>query len=297
MVRPAERDEDERLGSPPTDRVIAIVELLATQHQPSSVASISSRLELNRATVTSILLALERAGWALRQADRKYTLGPGLVGVADAVRQLLPLSNEFTNAIEELAERAGCGAALALVGDTELSFLTVVRGRGRIPAGVDVGVRLPLVAPVAAAVIAHHDAQAQRMWLASAQNDSREALDDVLSQARQSGVVVFGLGGAADPEALDVLAEVVELLAEHPRRAALRQRVFGLLAGLNGNPYTAAELATSQALSVSYLTAPVFNTGQAVYELQLGPLRGAVSAPERNRYIREIRATAEKLSS
>jgi DNA-binding IclR family transcriptional regulator len=296
MVRPAGRNEDERAGSPPTDRVIAIVELLANQHQPSSVASIASRLELNRATVTSILLALEQAGWALRRADRKYTLGPGLVGVADAVRQLLPLSKEFTNAVEELAERAGCGAALALVGDTELSFLTVVRGMGRIPAGVGAGVRLPLLAPVAAAVIAHHDAQAQRTWLASAQNDSREALDGVLSQARQSGVVVFGLGGA-DPEALDVLAEVAELLAEHPRRAALRQRVFQMLAGLNGNPYTTKELATSQALSVSYLTAPVFDTGQAVYELQLGPLRAAVSAPERNRYIREIRATAEKLSS
>jgi DNA-binding IclR family transcriptional regulator len=284
------------VGSPPTDRVVAIVKLLAAQPEPSSVAAIASRLDLNRSTVTSILLALERARWAVRHADRSYTLGPGLIGVADAVRQLWPLSTESTHAIERLAQRAGCGVALALVGAGELSFVTVVRGQGRIPAGVDVGVRLPLVAPVAATVIAHRNAQARRAWLGSAHGVSRATLDDVLTQVQQNGVVVFGLGGT-DPETLDVLTEVGELLAEHPRRAALRQRVFELLAGLNGSPYTAAQLATARALSVSYLAAPVFDNGQAVYELQLGPLRGAVSAPERERYIREIRATAAQLSS
>jgi hypothetical protein len=144
--------------------------------------------------------------------------------------------------------------------------------------------------------MAHRDAQAQRAWLASAQGVSREVLDDVLCQVQQKGVAVFGQGGA-DPEALDVLAAVVELLAEHPRRTALRQRVFELLTGLNGNPYTAKQLATAKALSVSYLAAPVFDRGEAVCELQLGPLQGAVSAADRKRYIREIRATAEKLSS
>ncbi|MGH3561535.1 MAG: hypothetical protein ACRDTN_06990, partial [Mycobacterium sp.] len=152
------------------------------------------------------------------------------------------------------------------------------------------------VAPVAAAVIANRDAAAQQTWLGSAQPENRELLDGMLAQVRQNGVVVFGLGGA-NPEALTVLAEVVELLAEHPRRAALRQRVFELLAGLNGQPYTAEQLATSEPLSVSYLTAPVFDEGQAAYELQLGPLLGAVSTAERDRYIREIRATADKLST
>lgn len=289
-------DDDKRVGSPPTDRVVAVVGLLAAQSQPSSVASIASRLELNRATVTSILLALERAGWAARNDDRKYTLGPGLIGIADTVRRLWPLSTESAHVIEKLAERAGCGAGLALVGPTELSFLTLVRGRGRIPAGVGVGVRLPLIAPVGATVIAHRDVRARQAWLESAHGVGRDVLDDVLDQVRQHGVVVFGLGGPG-LEALDVLAEVVDLLAEHPRRAALRQRVFELLTGVNGNPYTAEQLATTQPLSVSYLAAPVFDKGEPTYELQLGPLRRDVSAAERDRYIREIRATAQQLST
>lgn len=296
MGGPAGRDDEKRPGSPPTDRVVAIVGLLAAQSQPSSVASIASRLELNRATVTSILLALEQAGWVARRSDRKYTLGPGLIGVADTVRRLWPLSTESTHLIEQMAERAGCGAGLALVGTSELSFLTLVRGRGRIPAGVGVGVRLPLIAPVGAAVIAHRDAPARQAWLDSAQGVSREVLEDVLAQVERNGVMVFGLGGPG-LEALDVLAEVVELLDEHPRRSALRQRVFELLTGVNGSPYTAAQLATPAALSVSYLTAPVFYRGEATYELQLGPLRREVSAADRDRYIREIRETAEQLSS
>jgi DNA-binding IclR family transcriptional regulator len=290
------RDDDKRVGSPPTDRVVAVVGLLAAQSQPSSVASIASRLELNRATVTSILLALERAGWAARRDDRKYTLGPGLIGIADTVRRLWPLSTESAHVIEQMAERAGCGAGLALVGAAELSFLTLVRGRGRIPAGVGVGVRLPLIAPVGATVIAHRDAQARQAWLASAHGVGPDVLDDVLAQVRQNGVVVFGLGGPG-LEALDVLAEVVDLLAEHPRRVALRQRVFELLTGVNGNPYTAEQLATTQPLSVSYLAAPVFDKGEPTYELQLGPLRRDVSAAERDHYIREIRSTAQQLST
>ena len=109
MAHGEPRDESQRAGSPPTDRVVTIVELLAEQSEPSSVASIASRLELNRSTVTSILLALERAGWAARQPDRRYTLGPGLLGVAEAVRESLPLSERFTEALGELAHRAGCG--------------------------------------------------------------------------------------------------------------------------------------------------------------------------------------------
>lgn len=296
MMQFEARDDDGRAGSPPTDRVVAVVEFLAGQQQPSSVATIVSRLELNRATVTSILLTLEHAGWAVRRADRRYTLGPGLIGVAGAVRRLWPLSAECGETIAALAERTGCAAALALVGTTGLSFVTVVRGRGRIPAGVDVGVRLPLIAPVAAAVIAHRDAAAQRAWLASADEADRPLFAEVLTEVQRSGVAVFGLGDA-DPKALDVLADVVDLLAEHPRQAALRQRVFELLAGLNANPYSAEQLAAARPLSVSYLTAPVFDGGQPVYELQLGPLRGAVSAAERDSYIDELRAAAEQLSS
>lgn len=295
MESPPRRDGD-RTGSPPTERVVAIVELLAGGSEPSSVASIAAKLELNRSTTTSILSALEDAGWVTRHEDRRYSLGAGLIGVADAVRRSLPLSRDFVAVVDELAQRAGCGASISLVSTTELTFLHVVPGQGQIPAGVETGVRLPLVAPVGAAVMAHRERDAQDAWLASSRTVDRSLLADVLSQVRRSGVAIFGLGDS-DPEILTVLGEVVELLAEHPMRTELRQRALGLLLGLSGHPYTAEQLDTADDLAISYLTAPVSNSdGHVMYELQLGPLRPGVSALDRDRYCTEIRSAADKLN-
>jgi DNA-binding IclR family transcriptional regulator len=295
MARGKPVDDSDRLGSPPTDRVVSIIELLAQQSEPNAVASIASRLELNRATVTSILVALERAGWVVRHADRRYTLGPGMLGVAEAVRNALPLPAHFQAALGELARRAGCGASLALVGTAEMTFVSVARGQGQIPAGIGVGVRLPLTAPTGAAVIAHRDARTQQAWLASSAPSLRPAFKEVLEQVRSTGVAVFGLSDS-DPGVLVVLGEVAEHLAEHPRRSALRQRVFELLIDLGGKPYSTQELETTAPLPVSYLIAPVINgDGYAAYELQLGPLNPSVSAAERTRFINEIRTTARIL--
>lgn len=289
-------DSDEvRTASPPTDRVVAVVELLAGQTEPSSVASIATKLELNRSTTASILLALERAGWAVRLPNRCYALGAGLIGIAEAVRESMPQSNRFAAALDELAQRTGCGATLALVGTAEITYLSVSGGPG-IPAGIAVGVRLPLTAPVAASVVAHRDLPAQRAWLATAPTRSKRLYADLLAQLRETGVAVFGLANA-DPKVFDVLGEMTELLAEHPWRDPLRQRVYELLVSLAGNPYTAKQLTARTDLSVSYLTAPVFNEGYPAYEIQLGPMRPAVGRSERDGYIAATRCAAQQLST
>ena len=122
------------------------------------------------------------------------------------------------------------------------------------------------------------------------------ALDDALTQVCDAGFVVFGLG-EADLEVIGVLTEITQLLAEHPRRSALRQQVYELLAKLAGNPYTATELATAEDLAISYLAAPVFVRSRAVYEVQLGPLQPSVGPANRSVYIDEVKAAAAALST
>lgn len=100
----------------------------------------------------------------------------------------------------------------------------------------------------------------------------------------------------ADPRLLDVLAEVVEHLAEDPTRQTLRERVLVLLGGISGRPYGAADLDSDDALPVSYLVAPVFAAdGRAAWELQIGPLRSAASRGERAHYIEQLTRTAREL--
>lgn len=295
MSRGTPLEDNARTGSPPTDRVVSIIELLAQQSEPSSVASIASRLELNRATVTSILLALERAGWVVRLADRSYTLGPGMLGVAEAVRNALPLPDNHTEVLHDLAHATKCGVSLAMVGATEMTFVSVVRGVGHIPGGVGVGVRLPLTPPAGASVIARRDAASRQQWLAGAPHELRLAFSNLLDQLGNDGVAIFDFGDS-NPEVLGVLGDVAELLSEHPRRSALRQRVFETLVSLGGKPYRTAQLESPEPLPVSYLSTAVDNAaGHPAYEIQLGPLNPSLSAADRARYIHELRSAAAKL--
>lgn len=286
--------EFDRPGSPPTDRVIAIVELLAGRSEPISIKEIAAILELSRSTTTLIMTSLERAGWVARQVDRRYVLGSGLIGVTDAVRHVFPaLADE--RALDGLAERAGCGVALALIGAMEATFVGIARLPSDLPTAVRVGTRLPLRAPMGTAVLAHRSTAQQRAWLATAPAETRASLESALTQARDTGVVVFELGHT-DPLVLSLISEVVGLLSERPGRDALGARALELLGELGGPPYESSALDSDEPLSVSYMSAPVFDRGgRAVYDLQLGPLQPQVGKSERHRLIREITQAAADL--
>ncbi|MYW03213.1 helix-turn-helix domain-containing protein, partial [Streptomyces sp. SID3343] len=134
-------------ASPPTDRVVAVVELLAAASGGLSVSEIATRLDLNRSTAGAVLGALAEPGWVQRGRDLLYTLGPGLLAVAGAVQGRVRMPVDAADVLADLAERTGCGAALSLVGGDHVVFVAVEPGPGRVPAGITVGARLPLRPP------------------------------------------------------------------------------------------------------------------------------------------------------
>ncbi|NEW40009.1 helix-turn-helix domain-containing protein [Nocardia cyriacigeorgica] len=276
--------------------MIAIVELLAGRSEPFSIKDIAERLELSRSTTTLIMASLERAGWVIRQSDRRYVLGSGLIGVAEAIHHAYPALDDG-RVLRQLAERAGCGVALALIGVTEATYVGIARGQQDLPTAVRVGTRLPLRAPLGAAVMAHRPAAQQRSWLNTAPAESRESLETVLVQAREFGVVVYELG-RTDPLVLRLIDEMIGLLAEHPQRDSLGKRALDVIGELAGPPYEFSLLDEDESLPISYLSVPVFDrTNRALYELQLGPLRPHVSKPERDRLIKEIKQAAAELGN
>lgn len=293
---PATFDGPRRIQSPPTDRVIAIIEALARDGRPLSVADIVARLDLNRSTGTAILASLEHAGWVQRNPDRTYRLGLGLLGIVEAVRETVPMVGRAALEVDRLAQRVGCAASLALIGADHLTFAHVTRGPGTLPAGISIGVRLPVRAPTGASVFAFRGPAQQQQWLATGNQAERSSTENLLVQIQQTGVAVFG-PGRADPEVLEVLNDAVQLLLENPGRNSLQHRVFKLLSQVGGRAYTTSELTTDQPLPVSYITTPVRNgSGLPEYELQIGPLRDTVSRNERQEYIRELVATTDRFS-
>lgn len=284
-------------GSPPTDRVVAVVELLAGRDEACTIAEVADTLGLSRSTVGAVLGSLDAHGWVRRDADLRYRLGPRLAGVSEAARSAVGVPPGLDAALARLSAQVDCGAALGVVTTTEMTFLAVDAGRGRLPAGITVGTGLPLRAPAGAAVIAFAEPARRRAWLDTLPAVLRADTAEALELIRTTGVGMWGID-AADPGMLDVLAEVVELLGEDPTRNSLRGRVLDLLGNISGKPYSAEDLASDRALPVSYLVAPVFDVdGRAAWELQIGPLRSAVTREERVRYIESLTRTARELDA
>lgn len=282
--------------SPPTDRVVAVVELLAADPVPVTVADVTARLDLNRSTATAVLAALEASGWVRRDpTDRTYTLGPGLLGVADAVRTRVGAPTTVSNELNDLAERVGCGVALSEIGSRQITFVAVAGGPDALPSGIGVGTRLPLRPPGGAAVMPWRPRADQEAWLARAPEESRGALAELLVLAEATGIALWR-PTAEHGQLLAVLRDVVALLDAHPGRDELRSRVLDQLVVIGGQAYTKADLDDERPLPLSYLSAPVYDAhGRARHELQIGPLRAAVTKAERVRYMDELRAAAARL--
>ncbi|MEE2057099.1 helix-turn-helix domain-containing protein [Rhodococcus artemisiae] len=284
--------------SPPTDRVVSIVETLV-RSAPATSADLADALGLSRSTVGSILTALREHGWVRRLPDLSYVLGPSLAGVAEKARRALPVPDGLDTRIETLAGRVGCGVALSLVEDGKLAFVAITEGTGHIPAGIEVGLTLSLQAPGGAAVVAFADStmKMKQRWLDTAPVDRRTQLEKGLAEIVEAGVGVWG-ATAADIERIDLLTQVLSHLPNDPASRPLRGRVQGAITDIGGRLYDSATLSCARNLPISYLSAPVFDsTGRPLWELQIGPLRAAVSPEEREHYIRELKNTAAELSS
>src|SRR5439155_22771039 len=111
-----ERDRDApapRPGgsSPPTDRVVAVLEYLAARPRESASA-VARTLGLNGSTCAVLLASLERAQWVERARDKTYRLGAGLLSVVDAMRARFPLLGAGDSLLRRLSEALGCPCVL-----------------------------------------------------------------------------------------------------------------------------------------------------------------------------------------
>ncbi|WP_405139224.1 helix-turn-helix domain-containing protein [Nocardia sp. NBC_01388] len=280
-------------SSPPTQRVISIVELLAAQQHTLTSAEIADSLDLNRSTAGAILSALAERGWVRRLPDLTYQLGPAVAAlgrrVADSRGDRIWLNEE----LERLAARVDCGAALTAVAGERIEFVAVTRDR--LTVGIEAGARIPLRAPAGAAIIAHSSAARQQDWLQTRGPERREEYRDVLSTLRTTGNCAWRLEPDSMPT-VRVLSEVADHLADHPASKDLRGRVLAQLGTIIGSAYDQATLDAEIPLPISYMSAPVFGGGgRAVMELQIGPLRMDVTRDERRRYLAELATAARRI--
>jgi DNA-binding IclR family transcriptional regulator len=302
--------------SPPTDRVVAVVESLVSGEQALRISELSRRLGQSRSTCTAIVAALELHGWVERAVDGGYVPGGRLVTVGSRARagsQVLTLAAEV---LRGLSDRNGAVSALThytpaygtIVFTVTVPELEVVQ-----PVGQDWS--FPVVPPLGASVIAHADRERTRRWLDRAPDPAtRRALAAFLDAIRSEGVAVWRFDDDR-PGLSDFLALVQRLGpaaalrgqqgGSHddavPQDVATDDGVDRMLAALGAQlapfGYGARELKDPpRHVPVSHLTAPVFDLdGMVRYELSLRVLDRRLPARTLVRLLRELRTAADEL--
>ncbi|MBL7495685.1 helix-turn-helix domain-containing protein [Frankia sp. CNm7] len=246
--------------SPQTDRVVAVVEMLAGTPGGLGQSEIARRLGTTPATCYPTLAALERAGWLRRHPTRRtYALGPGLIAAGQAAAAGTDALAAGRSRMADLHRRLALSVvALVPAGEFATVAHLVVDPRGRPVTTLRVGDKIPFHPPLGITFMAWQPDEVIEGWLdrggVLVEADRRE-YREILPAVRARGYSV---------ELSASLDERVRRRVGEAAAANLRDQLPGLLrdlaAGLAGPAdFVAGALADEVSYRVDSLSAPVFD--------------------------------------
>jgi DNA-binding IclR family transcriptional regulator len=283
-------------ASPPTERVVAILDFLARHpHDRFGVSELARRLGLSKPTCLGIVTTLVESDYLVRDSqDKTYRLGPALISLGHTAQESLRVDPAARAELRRLSALSGTTAALSAVVDDRITVLELVG-----PPGADVGVRIgqsyPFAPPVGLMFVLWDDV-ALRDWLAKEPTiplrTEGERLDAVVSECRRTGYLVerltpggrrlYALMAGMSSRLPDELRALLgELIAD------IGERVY-----LRGEPRQGARARHD----ISVISAPVFDHHQRqamVVSLQIGR---ALTDGEIAKRGRALTATADVLT-
>jgi DNA-binding IclR family transcriptional regulator len=266
-----------QVPSPPTERVVAVMHLLAGDPDRNfTLAEISRSLGISRATGHAILATLAQHRWVVRhESSASYSWGPAIGALARPThdrefRPLLKGLSETVGAQVFLAKRDG---ATLIVTDSVGDSLTAPR--------VTAGLRMPLVAPFGRDYVAWASDQAIKAWLAGIGEPSaklRRRLAAVLAQVRERGYVVERLSR----EYVRVYM-ALRTLAADGEPDEITARLAGAFADLALVDYLPDELGGGAEHQIATISAPVRDAdGVVSMSVTAAPFRGLKANEIRN---------------
>ncbi|KMO79644.1 ArsR family transcriptional regulator [Mycolicibacterium chubuense] len=186
--------ETSRRMSPPTDRVVAVLDFLAARPaERFGVSELARRLGLSKPTCLGIVTSLADAGYLVRDGvDKTYRLGPSLITLGHRAQESMRVSPTAREALRRLSAKFGITAALSGVIDDRITLLDIVAPPGARP-GVEVGQSYPFAPPVGLMFVLWDD-DAVREWLAREPTiplrTDTDRLDRVIAGCRADGYLV-----------------------------------------------------------------------------------------------------------
>lgn len=159
-------DGESGRASPPTTRVVTVLEFLARHpHDRFGLSELARRAGVSKPTCLGIVTTLAASGYLVRDAqDKTYRLGPALITLGHKAQESLRVSPAARDELGRLSARFRVAAALSGVIDDRITLIELVEPPG-FRAGVEVGQSYPFAPPVGLMFVLWDDA-ALRDWLA-----------------------------------------------------------------------------------------------------------------------------------
>ncbi|HTY28593.1 MAG TPA: helix-turn-helix domain-containing protein [Mycobacterium sp.] len=242
-------------SSPPTERVIAIMEMLGRDRDRwFSLAEISRALQISRGTGHAILATLAAHDWVTRDPrTAKYAWGPAISGLAQ--------TRLFRAELDELAAATGAQVYLAHRDGDTLVITDVAGESGSAPA-IARGTRTPLVAPFGRDYIAWSSPRAQQAWLEGIGHPSavlRARISLVINAIRGRGFVMERL----TKEYLRVYS-ALQALSSDGEVDAITARLARAFADLSVIDVLPGALTRGATYNIATVSAPIFDADGVV---------------------------------
>ncbi len=246
--------------SPQTDRVVAVLNLLGHDDAGLTASDIARRVGANRASCVHMLAALEAAGFVARGAvDRRYRLGPALVGLGAAAARAFPGLETARRELDELTRTTGYPSFAFTREGEHARLLAFTWDLRRAAPAMRTGDTILLAPPLGSVFFAWGAAADVDEWIGRGAGDADangDALRDVLDAVRRLGFVV-------------------ELLPEQLVEATTGG------AQLDVHGFVAQELRDAERYQVSSVSVPVFAAdGGVALALNLAGFTGTLTARE-----------------
>ncbi|MBX7431993.1 helix-turn-helix domain-containing protein [Mycobacterium sp. Y57] len=282
-------------ASPPTQRVIAVLDFLARHpHDRFGVSELARRTGQSKPTCLGIITTLAESGYLVRDAaDKTYRLGPSLIALGHIAQESLRVNPAVREELRELAAVSGTTAALSAVVDDRITLLELVAPPG-VSAPLRAGQSYPFAPPVGLMFVLW-DEDALRDWLARPPTiPSRidaERLDRVVAECRAAGYLAERL----TPGGRRLYALLAGMSSTLPDE--LRALLGEMISDIGERVYLRGESGGRGRHEISVISAPVYDHHQRqamVLSLQIG---AALTDAEIARHARQVIGTADRLTT
>jgi DNA-binding IclR family transcriptional regulator len=289
-------DGESGRASPPTTRVVTVLEFLARHpHDRFGLSELARRAGVSKPTCLGIVTTLAASGYLVRDAqDKTYRLGPALITLGHKAQESLRVSPAARDELGRLSAEYDTTAALSAVIDDRITLLELVGPPGAL-VGVRVGQSYPFAPPVGLMFVLWDD-EALRDWLAKEPTvplrTKTAQLNRVIENCRADGYLVECLTpGGRRLYALMAGMSTTNLPDE------LRALLGELVSDIGERVYLRDESPRGRTPhDISVISAPVFDHHQRqvmVISLQIGR---ALTDTDITRHARGLMASAEALT-